>query len=80
MFDVLTSAVAGGVVLYRGVGNTQTAVKLNIDAPARVCRGVAHDARALYDYPDSSPIPAYPTCTVSSTDVRSWQDSNTCSV
>jgi hypothetical protein len=66
MFDVLTSAVAGGVVLYRGVGNTQAAVKLNIDAPARVCRGVAHDARAL-DADTREIMPVYPACTVGST-------------
>ena len=61
MFDVNTSAVAGGVVLYRGVGNTQAAVKLDIDAPARVCRDVAHDARALDDDPGSQ-CPVYPAC------------------
>jgi hypothetical protein len=71
MSDLLTSSVAGDVVLYRGVGNTQSAVQLHIHASARVCRGVAHDARALDDYPDSSPIPAYPTCTVGNTNVRS---------
>jgi hypothetical protein len=66
MFDVLASAVAGGVVLYRGVGNAQSAVRHDKNAPARVCRGVAHDARAL-DADTREIMPVYPACTVGST-------------
>jgi hypothetical protein len=51
---------------------------LDIDAPGQRGRSVADDARALDDESDCRPV--YPTCTVSSTDIRSWQDSNTCSV
>jgi hypothetical protein len=36
MSDLLTSTVAGGVVLYRGVGNAQIAVRHDKNAPARV--------------------------------------------
>ena len=53
---------------------------LDIDAPGKGGRSVAHDARALDDESEARISNPYPTCTVGSTDVRSWQDSNTCSV
>ena len=72
MCDLLTSSVAGGVALYRGVGNAQSATRHDKNAPARVSRGVARDARALDDDLDSSPV--YPTCRVGNPNVIPWQD------
>jgi hypothetical protein len=60
------------VVLDSGVGNAQSAVQLDMHTPARVCRGVARDARALEDDLDSSP--EYPTCRVGNPNVIPWQD------
>jgi hypothetical protein len=65
MCDLLTSSVAGGVALYRGVGNAQSATRHDKNAPARVSRGVARDARAL-DADSDSIRPVYPACTVGS--------------
>jgi len=65
MCDLLTSSVAGGVVLYRGVGNAQSAIRQDKNAPARVSRGIALDTRAL-DADADSIRPVYPACTVGS--------------
>ena len=64
MCDLLTSSVAGGVALYRGVGNAQGALN-HIHPRSIICRGVARDARAL-DADSDSIRPVYPACTVGS--------------
>ena len=65
MCDLLTSSVAGGVALYRGVGNAQSATRHDKKAPARGSRGVGFDSRAL-DADSDSIRPVYPACTVGS--------------
>jgi hypothetical protein len=62
MCDLLTSSVAGGVALYRGVGNAQGALN-HIHPRSIICRGVARDARAL-DADSNSSFHVYSACRV----------------
>ena len=62
MCDFLTSSVAGGVALYRGVGNAQGALN-HIHPSSRVSRGIARDARA-FDADSDSSFHAYSACRV----------------